>query len=387
MALKGSIQEFGLSEIFQLIFHQQKEGVLLLQKDKVEISICFKEGKIIRAYEGNSDEQLGQRLRKAEILTEDQVVIARYRQENTKKSLESVLVDLEFLPVTELKRLTRLFTEETIFKLFDWDSGEYAFEQKDIDCNPRIVHAMDTQFILMEAVRQIDEWPMLIKKVPSRKSVFEKIEVSVEESINKEEAPKSIEAAEDFFGDLENDGGDSEGENEDLVWLLLQIDGERSVQQIIDLAHFGAFSVYQNLVELLSEKKIREKNFESSALDFTETKPTISKKKILKYCLGVMVSLLSMGIFFLSAPSVQMTSLQATRSFEAVKFLSEKNERYFIRFALDLYYLKHNRYPDTLNSLVEEGFFGDKKNMIANLENWSYRLKTGKGDKFHLAQN
>ncbi|NOY85507.1 MAG: DUF4388 domain-containing protein, partial [Nitrospirae bacterium] len=203
MALKGSIQEFGLSEIFQLIFHQQKEGVLLLQKDKVEISICFKEGKIIRAYEGNSDEQLGQRLRKAEILTEDQVVIARYRQENTKKSLESVLVDLEFLPATELKRLTRLFTEETIFKLFDWDSGEYAFEQKDIDCNPRIVHAMDTQFILMEAVRQIDEWPMLIKKVPSRKSVFEKIEVSVEESINKEEAPKSIEAAEDFFGDLE----------------------------------------------------------------------------------------------------------------------------------------------------------------------------------------
>ncbi len=377
MALKGSIQEFGLSEIFQLIFHQQKEGVLLLQKDEVNISICFKEGKIIRAYEGNSDEQLGQKLRKAEILTEDQVVIARYRQENTKKSLESVLVDLEFLPATELKRLTRLFTEETIFKLFDWDSGEYAFEQKDIDCNPHIVHAMDTQFILMEAVRQIDEWPMLIKKVPSRKSVFEK-------STKEEEAPKSVEAAEDFFGDLEDDASDVE--NEDLVWLFLQIDGERSVQQIIDLAHFGAFSVYQNLVELLSEKKIREKKDEAIEHDFTEKKPTFSKEKVLKYCLGVMVSLLTMGIFFISAPSVQMTSLQAKRSFEAVKFLSEKNERYFIRFALDLYYLKHNRYPDRLNSLVEEGFFGDKKNMIANLENWSYRLKTGKGDKFHLAQ-
>ncbi len=384
MALKGSIKEFGLSEIFQLIFHQQKEGILLLERDTLKISICFKEGKIIKAYEGNSDEQLREKLLKADILTEDQVVIARYRQENTKKSLENVFVDLEFLPATEIKRLTRLFTEETIFKLFDWQAGEYAFEQQDIDCNPRLVEPIDTQFILMEAVRQIDEWPMLIKKISSRKSVFEKIEPPRKESAEKEEKSEQLESGEDFFGglDLEED----ETENEEIAWLLLQIDGERSVQSIIDLAHFGAFSVYQGLVELLSEKKIQEKGEETTESDFTENTPIVSKKRILKYCVGGTVSLVTICIFLLSVPSLQMTSLQATRSFEAVKMLSDKNERYFIRFALDLYYLKHNRYPDALAALLEEGFFGDKKEMIANLKNWSYRLKTGNGDKFQLEQ-
>lgn len=387
MALKGSIKEFGLSEIFQLIFHQQQEGVLLLQKDAVRVSICFKEGKIIKAYEGNSDEKLRENLLKANILTEDQVVIARYRQQNEKKSLEAVLVDLNFLPATEVKRLTRLFTEETIFKVFDWESGDYAFEQKELSSNPRLIQAMDTQYILMEAVRQIDEWPMLIKKISSRKSVFEKTDFSPAESPKKEKksdplTPES--SSEDFFGDLDLDEG--EGEKEEISWLLLQIDGERSVQEIIDLAHFGAFSVYQGLVELLGEKKIREKKEERTENDFTKSKPRVSKEKILKYCVGGIVSVLAIAIFLLSVPSVKMTSLQASRSFEAVKMLSDKNERYFIRFALDLYYLKYHQYPVTLSALVEEGFLGDNKDMIGNLKNWSYHLKTGNGEKFQLAQ-
>lgn len=386
MALKGSIKEFGLSEIFQLIFHQQKEGVLLLQKDTESISIYFKEGKIIKAYEGNSDEKLRENLLKANILTEDQVVIARYRQENEKKSLEAVLVDLNFLPATEVKRLTRLFTEETIFKVFDWESGDYSFEQKEISSNPRLIQEMDTQYILMEAVRQIDEWPMLIKKVSSRESVFEQTDTSSIESPKKEEKSDSLisESSEDFFGNLDLDEG--EGENEEISWLLLQIDGERSVQEIIDLAHFGAFSVYQGLVDLLGEKKIREKNKERTESDFTKSKPRVSKEKILKYCVGGIVSVLAIVVFLLSVPSVKITSLQATRSFEVVKMLSDKNERYFIRFALDLYYLKYHQYPETLDALVEEGFFGDKKDMIGNLKNWSYRLKTRNGEKFQLAQ-
>ncbi len=385
MALKGSIKEFGLPEIFQLIFHQKKEGILLLEKGTTSISICFKGGKIIKAYEGKAEEQLGKKLLKAGILTEDQVVIARYRQENTKKSLESVLVDLEFLPATELKRLTRLFTEETIFKIFDWQTGEYAFEQKDISFNPSLVQALDTQFVLMEAVRQIDEWPMLLKKVSSRKSVFEKT-VIVPESVPEAETTKNkVESAEDFFGGLGDE--EEEGEDENTAWLLLQIDGEQSVQDIIDKAHLGAFAIYQALVDLLSEKKIREKNEEERAdIDLRENTPRISKEKMVKYGIGSLVSILAVALFVLSMPSLKMTSLRAARSLEAVKALSAKNERYFIRFALDLYYLKHNRYPDGLDALVKEGFFGNKKEMIAHLKNWSYELESGNGEKFKLEQ-
>ncbi len=384
MALKGSIKEFGLSEIFQLIFHQNKEGRLCLTREQATISICFKDGKIIRAYEGERDQTLGEKLTKAEIITSDQLIIAKYKQENTKKSLEGVLVDLDLVPAEELKRLNRLFTEETIYKVFDWHTGEYAFEQKDISFNPKLVQAMDTQFILMESVRQIDEWPLLLKKVTSRKAVFEKTETGLKQSTIKKEEKKEIQDAEDFFGDL----GESEEEEEEGDWLLDQINGQQNVQQIIDKAQLGSFAVYQGLVGLLSKKVIREKKEayteDEASLESSFRISRLNKEKALKILTGSLISLITIGIYTLSIPSLQQTTLKAARSFQSVKTLSEQNQRYFIRFALDLYYLKYNRYPETLDRLVQEGLFGKKEKVIQNLKFWTYRLETGDKDKFKL---
>ncbi len=386
MALKGSIKEFGLSEIFQLIFHQKKEGLLHLIKDQQTFSVCFKDGKIIRAYEGDHDKTLGDCLTKANILSADQLIISRYKQENANKSLEAVLVDLELVLPEELKRLNRLFTEETIFKVFDWKAGEYEFEQKDISFNPMLVQPLDTQFILMEAVRQIDEWPLLLKKIVSRKSVFEQTDPVGRSSNTKKATKDTKEAAEDFFGDLGENIEDEEAEEED--WLLNQIDGRQTVQEIIDRAQMGAFYVYQGLTELLANKVIREKKearIPEEALEPVSGFSSASKEKLLKALAGVLISTLVVGLFIFSMPSLKMTTLKASRSFEDLVSLSEHNQRYFIRFALDLYYLKYNRYPESLQGLMEEGFFGNKQQNLQNLNAyWTYKLETGNADKFIL---
>lgn len=384
MALKGSIKEFGLSEIFQLIFHQKKEGLLHLEKEHDSFSICFKDGKVVRAYEGDRDETLGKNLTKAKILSPDQLVISRYRQENTNKSLEGVLVDLEFVSPEELKRLTRLFTEEAIFKVFDWKAGEYEFEQKDVSFNPMLVQPLDTQFILMEAVRQMDEWPLLVKKVGSRKSVFEKMSPSsnASDSNNPQEEQRKTG---DPFGDLDGETGEEDSGEED--WLLQQIDGQQTVQAIIDQAQLGVFAVYQKIAELLSEKVIREKKDQHLDEEIEESESGLSnetKKKVLKYLAGSLVSILTVGLFFLSLPSLQVTTLKTAKPFQEVQSLVKQNERYFIRFALDLYYLKHNRYPTTLQELADEALFEDSHKMLQSLDHWTYKLVRGSGDQFLL---
>ena len=62
MALEGSIEEFGLTEIFQLIFIQKKEGILTLTREKAVVCVHFKEGRIIRAGDENEDETFGNAL-------------------------------------------------------------------------------------------------------------------------------------------------------------------------------------------------------------------------------------------------------------------------------------------------------------------------------------
>ena len=48
MSLRGTLGDFGLPDIFQLVGHQQKTGVLLLKDREVEVRIYFVDGTIFR---------------------------------------------------------------------------------------------------------------------------------------------------------------------------------------------------------------------------------------------------------------------------------------------------------------------------------------------------
>jgi len=375
MALSGSIKEFGLTEVFQLIFHQGKEGRLILKREGETITVLFKNGKIIRANEGAFDEAFGKNLLKAKILTEDQLAIARYRQESKKISFEATLVELGFVSAEEVRRLSRLFTEEVIFSLFSWISGEYRFEQGEVSYNPNLIQALDTQFLLMEAIRQIDEWPLLLKQIPSGKMIFEKTESVLPEVPSKDEASKT---QEDSFESLEEA---EKSENDSQAWLLEQINAHRTVQEMVAQARMGAFQVYQGLSVLLNEHKIKE------VLQKEEPRkePGLWQKgRLLRSALNTLVILVAGVLCLVSYPSIQAVSSRAERSFQEVKKLSSKNEGYFIRFALDLYYLKHKRYPESLRILVEEGFLGTKMNFSDRLRNWDYRLGSENSEAFFL---
>jgi hypothetical protein len=49
MALKGTLKDFGIADILQLIGQQQKTGMLHLKSKGQEVQIGFKEGNIVKA--------------------------------------------------------------------------------------------------------------------------------------------------------------------------------------------------------------------------------------------------------------------------------------------------------------------------------------------------
>ena len=380
MALNGSIKEFGLTEIFQLIAHQQKGGVLRLARGKEQIAVCFERGRILRADAGNPNESFGKKLVQADILSEDQLMIARYRQERTQKSFETTLVELSFVSAQEIRRLIRLFTEETVYRLFYWKSGDYAFEQKDVPYNPTLIAPLDTQFILMEAIRQMDEWPGLLKKIPSEKTIFEK--TAVEETAEEETGEETFGEEELSFASLDLSDEAQNEETPETVWLFQQVDGKQTVQEIIDRARMGAFSVYQGLIGLLEAGKIQEKKAETNRGE-SDT-GFLDVKIVIRRAVDASVILLTLSLFLFAYPSLQAVSLKAARSFQAVQNLSDNNARYLIRYALDLYYLRHNRYPDSLQVLIDEGFFDAADDFSNRLKKWSYRREGKNSERFLL---
>lgn len=369
MALEGSIEEFGLPEIFQMILLQKKEGVLTLTREKTTLRVQFKQGQIIAAGDGDAEARLADSMVKAEKINTDQLKAALKTQKNGRQSLATALVQSGHLGAEEIKKLNRIFTEESVFALFEWKSGSYKFEPKETSYDPEFIEPLSTEFILMEGVRRTDEWPFIKKKIPSTDMVFEALQQDPPPAPSVKEAEKKDEDSFESMGDP------SEPEEEEGAWLLPWIDGKRTVQEIIDHAQMGTFPVYKALSDLLSQGRIkatgdvggREKR--SQFVSFKELSrrqqvARIVSNSIVITGLAVVSVYLSQSVYFAVSNAVQPVL--------EVRALQAGIQKDYLLFALDLFYLKHGRYPDTLQQLDSEGFLKSGREKQIDLKQWKY---------------
>lgn len=371
MALEGSIEEFGLPEIFQMILLQKKEGVLRLTREKTTLFIAFNQGQIISAGDGEEDARLADNLIKAEKISGNQLKALLKAQKNNHQSFASALAESGHLTADEIKKLNRTLTEESVFALFEWKSGTYKFEAKETPYDSQLVEPLSTEFILMEGVRRTDEWPLLKKRVPSTELVFELTPRDPAPAPSGEEPEKQ---EEDSFGSM---GDLSEPEGEEGAWLLPWIDGERTVQEIIDHAQMGVFPVYKALSELLSQSRIKA-NEESlknqrKKSHFTSFKAFSRQQQIIRIAFNTLTIVALTIILMYVSKSAYSSLSNAVRPVSEMKVFQAGMERDSLFFALDLYYLRHGKYPDALQQLAAEGFLNSKKERRIDLTKWKYK--------------
>ena len=71
--------------------------------------------------------------------------------------------------------MTSLQTTQTLYKLFHWKSGTYAFEPRDVTFDRETVSPLRCESVLMEGYRIIDEWPIVRRKITSSAMTFERV--------------------------------------------------------------------------------------------------------------------------------------------------------------------------------------------------------------------
>ena len=174
MALQGTLEDFGIADIFQLIGQQQKTGVLVLTRKEHLVHIYFNNGNIISAETGHRDpnERLGQMMVQAGLVSEAQLEDALSEQKQTLQKLGTLLVEKTYITKSDLDEFIYLQTKETIFRLFRWNSGTYQFHQQDVSSTSEFFQPISAEHILMDGFRIIDEWPSIRKKLGSFDQVF-----------------------------------------------------------------------------------------------------------------------------------------------------------------------------------------------------------------------
>jgi len=234
MALKGTLEDFGIAEILQLIGQQAKSGVLHLRSRDVEIHVQIADGCIVSAeFAGRRQrDRLGAMLVRAGLLARGDLDRALDAQRKTLRRLGDLLVEMRLVSKHDLKEMTLLQTTETVYRLFAWKRGTYAFEPGEVEWDRETVTPLRAESVLMEGFRQVDEWPMVRRRIHSPSMTFLRTEKVLEPEGAREPDPTPL------------------GPNERRVYGLAE--PGCAVGAIVDRSRLGEFETCKALLTLVN---------------------------------------------------------------------------------------------------------------------------------------
>jgi len=158
MALQGSLRDFSVSEILQLLGTQKKTGCLLLERDGDSSVVYVADGRIVSARDPGMkhDDPLVRFLRMIHRLSEEQYRGLNTIHRETGRDLEDLLLNGRYMDQEELASYVERQILDTLLKLSHWESGSYRFDPAAVWKGTRLVK-LSAEGALIEAARRVDE--------------------------------------------------------------------------------------------------------------------------------------------------------------------------------------------------------------------------------------
>jgi predicted transcriptional regulator len=356
MALEGSLKDFGLADILQLIYHQKKTGTLTMKIDSMEAKVLFENGLVVKAESSNLESlnKIGQILARSNKITEDQLKEALNTQRKSNEKIGAILIEMGAIQKEDLVKALGIHVRETVLSLFKWKEGRYSFEPSEISFERDYWLPVNTEFLIMEGVRRIDEWPFIEKKIPNLEVVFEKTrEISDTIRVAKPEEDPTT----DILAEEKKDKEIQITQEEMNIYNL--IDGQQNVRSLIDISNMGEFETCKALSNLLTAGLITQKY----ALDQQIKKPDKASAPKTRFSWLSPQRLLSGFIIFiciLIAVAGGLKIVQPTREtgdiIDVYRNIGFPNRLQGIGSAILVFYYRNNQLPKSLDVLSQEGY-------------------------------
>ena len=261
MALEGTLRDFSLADILQLISLQHKTGLLTVRGSADTVTLGFLDGMLVSAESSAQrlDTRLGTVLVKTRRLTEEALARALSMQALTLQRLGLILLKNGFCTAQDLRDGLDIQIKRIAYSLFRWADGDYVFEQTDhVDYDAESTTPINVERLLMEGARMIDEWPIVEKVVWSLDIVYQKVPVA---------QPVIPAEDDDAVEDVEDSTLSRRAREKHLdpirvsraEWSIYElVDGRRTVAEINELAFLSEFDGCKACFDLVSRELIEE---------------------------------------------------------------------------------------------------------------------------------
>jgi hypothetical protein len=345
MTLEGTFRDFHIADIVQLIGLQRKTGTLTLEGEGETLSLTFQEGAVAWARSARTpwERRMAQVLVTRGLVTAPQLQEALNAQKGGKKTLGVILSEKGFLQKKDWDRVLAQEVEEAVYRPFRWASGRYRFEpETSVDLAEGKVGPLPAENVLMEGIRRVDEWTMIMEKIPSTAMVFKV--GSHPGRLN----PKQVEPNE--------------------VKMLDLVDGKRTAQELVDTSGLGHFEGMRALASLVAAGAIASAGTVPAAAPTEASSARVTTQLparipagppswIARLAWGLAAGWLLVALVVFGIEPLGLLPLSATRaeSLDRVRCLRAQADLAELESAVDIFAARTGEYPSSLETLGVPG--------------------------------
>jgi hypothetical protein len=272
MDFKGTLREFKVPDILQLLSLQKKTGILTFNSIEGFITLIFEDGCIVGvdAFPKKLEMRVGNVCVKQEIISEEMLQRALAIQKRTNQKVGEILIGMGLIDEKIIPEMLKIQAIQIVLSLFNWKKGEYNFKILNyINKDLRLLNPIAVDTLIMEGVQMLDEWPLIKKVIPNEDIVFEPVFLG----------SKKIELVSEYDDDRSSKDNNTIYLSEIELNLLKYINGKNKVKDLVEMGLFTEYKIYKKLYNLFNKglmikkekteiQEIQEKKFFAD-LDFS----------------------------------------------------------------------------------------------------------------------
>lgn len=356
MTIQSSLRELSIFDLFQILLLHGKTGRLMITDgpDGKEAQILFRAGAVNCAFiQDTASTSALKQLVAWGVLNEYSVDDVAAAVENYPSIIDCI--DGEGLaPKKRLQKHLASCVEECVYQIFKWNDGVCRFVEDEFDERQEVLIPLNTEHLILEGARRIDEWSNIEAKVPSRHSVFK-------------------------FS-----SGDQGGQQLSLKpreWEVLSlIDGKRSVQEVNNAVSGDLFSTSKLIYSLVVMNVIELANISSSTATVSDVNLEAEEQSA-RDCLERGMNLFRRGALDNAAIEFEKAIQFDPDCFEAMRMLGEIYYK-IGKLSESLIYLRRARAkkPTNQKSMFLKGYVHARLGEIAQAINEWEELKSKTSD-------
>lgn len=248
MALEGSLRDFDLFSLFNMIKIQGKNGTLVLTQGQEFVKVFFENGEIVGcdSNQVRMEDRLGTMLVRLGRLTGEELLGMVQVQRQTLKRMGTLLLEGGKVTASDLQ--DALFSQATaiLHRTFRWVEGDYRFDSflpSDLDREHFVPIPVDT--VLMEAARIQDEWPEVERRLPGLDTLLAK---SPSAQALHLDIDRDVSSVLDGKGKMQHG---SSGLTHEQEMVLSYFDHPQSAKDLIQISRYEELDTCKAIADLL----------------------------------------------------------------------------------------------------------------------------------------